>query len=420
MIGRGLSRALQGIGRFASAGPREWEDFWYTQTPGEVGVFGGTQAGARVDPESSLSLSVVHACISLIAGSAAMLPAKTYRRLPNGGKEEARDHPHWRLLRHRPNEYQTAFEWDFQQTMCLLMRGNSYDEKIAGPAGVTSQLWPIHPLHLNVDWLDRKSGRQKVYDVSSAHDGRPRVLRADEVKHDLIMSLDGLKGLSPLGLAREGIGLGFAMQTYGSRFFGSGSRPAGVLSTEQDIRAEKRQEIAQAWNAAHAGLLNSNKIAVLGNGLKFQPMSVPPEDAQFLESRKFQVADIARFYGVPLWLIQQTESQTSWGSGIEQMGIAFVTYTLGKWLCLKEASLNAHVVRQPNTYFIEYDVDALLRGDLKSRFLAYQAAVNSNNPWLSVNEIRARENLNPIEGGDEPRVPLNTAAGPTGAVEDEE
>jgi len=417
LIGR-LREAIGGaIGwtgaRIAGMDPRE--DKYYDVISGSSRWGWNTQAGITVGPDTALRFATVYACIRIISSCLAMLPVKLYRRTGVDGREEARNHPLYSLLHRRPNSYQTPYEFKEEVIGHLAARGNAYVEKILDRRGIVAELWPIHPDMLSVDWYDRKSGRRRVYDVSSAYDGRPRLLYDDQIWHPHLRSLDGgLTGGSPIGIGSEGMGIAMAAQVFAGNFFGNGARPGGILSSDQTIRADKRKELSDHWNEVHGGAFNSSKLAVLGSGMKYQSITLNPKDALLLEVLDISVKDAARIWGIPLHLLQEHEKSTSWGSGIEHLGIGLVTYTLAPYVALLEQGISSSLIVDHNRYFAEFNVDALLRGDLRSRYEAYAIGVNANTPFLRRDEIRKKENLPPAADSEFPTPANNVGGAPIG------
>lgn len=389
------------------AGPAPWDDFWYKS----VGSQAASSTGLRVDAETALKLSVVWACATLISESIAMLPLIVYHRLPNDGKERATTNPLYSVLHDKPNANQTSQQWRQQMTMQMLLRGTGLSEMVAGPGGFADQLVPLDQSRLT---------KPKVA-------GDPYILRRDDGPDRSIPwanvlrlpgpSIDGLWGMSVIEAARESMGIGLAAEQYAGRVFSQDGRPRGVIEHPAKLSKEAREQLAESWANAYAGLANAHKVAVLWEGMKFSPMSVSPEDAQMLESREFSVEDICRWFRVPPHMVGSTAKVTSWGTGIEQLSIGFVTFTLLPWLVRWEQAIGAQLIAAPQWYFAEHVVDGLLRGDQKTRYEAYQIGVLSG--WLSINDVRRFENMNPVPGGDEYRAPLNSSpvSQPKGAVD---
>lgn len=392
LIGRMLA------GYDATAAPPAWDDYWYRP----VGAGALSAAGLPVTQETALRISTVWACATLISEAIGSLPLITYRRLPDGGKERATGHPLYEVLHDRPNATQTAPEFISLLQMWALMRGNGYARIRQGPRGPADHLDALTP---DQCWPELTTDGTLRYQVRDAVTGRQSPVNADEIFHLRGPSLDGYSGLSTVAYARTSLGLASAAEEFGARFFGQGASPRGILSTEGVLKEGIANRAREQWQELYAGLGNAHKVAVLEGGLKYSPITMPLEDAQFLETRAFEVEDIARWYRVPLPLIGHMEKQTSWGSGIEQLGLMFLTYCILPWLKRWEAAIRGKLILAPQLYFAEFLVNALLRGDTKSRYEAY--AIGRQWGWESVNSILEMENRNPVEGGDVRLQPLN-------------
>ncbi|MHA1569295.1 MAG: phage portal protein [Alphaproteobacteria bacterium] len=364
-----------------------------------------TSAGARVTPDTAMRVGAVYAAVRVLSETVAMLPLILYRRLDAGGKERARAHPLFSLLHDRPNRWQNAFEWREMMTAHVVLRGNAYSEIIgAGGRGV-AELVPLHPDRMRAVRLDDGA---LVYEHQPLKGAR-RVLLASEVFHLRALSMDGIVGLNPIAHHRESIGMAIAAEEYASRFWANDASPRGVLKMPNHFRsADDAKAFRDQWQKAQTGA-NRHKVAVLEDGLEFQQIGISARDAQFIESRKFQVTDIARLFRVPPHMIGDLERATF--SNIEHQAIGFVTHTMAPWFRRWESAIGAQLMSEADreTYFAEFLVDALLRGDTKTRFEAYNKAVMTG--WLNRNEVREIENRNPVEGLDEFLTPMNMAAG---------
>lgn len=360
----------------------------------DVMVGPATDAGVNVSEKSALGLPAAYRAIALIAGTCAGLPLHAYR-----DRGEVRERmPSQPVLVSKPHPDMTPFEWAELVYVHLLGWGNAYLRKSKQVAtGRVTELWPIEPSRVRVG---RAKDGSKVYGIDADGDTLP--LTDEEILHIPGLGYDGTAGMSPIRAARQAIGLAMATEKHGARFFGSGTMLSGVLSTDQRIDTDTADRLKARWKSANAGLDNAHDIAVLGSGTNFTPISVNPSDAQFIETQKFSVAQIARIFGVPPHLLMDTEKSTSWGTGIEQQSIGFVTYTLRPWLIRVEQRLSRLL---PQPQYVKFAVEGLLRGDTKARYESY--AVGRNWGWLSVNDIRRLEDMSPVDGGESYLQPLN-------------
>jgi len=356
----------------------------------------GTATGKTISVEGSLAFVPVYACVRLLATSIASLPLPVYRRLPGGGKERDAGHPLYALLHDQPNPEMTSCEMRQAMVGHLLLWGNAYANIERGADGRPIALWPLRPDRMRVERSPRTGQLLYRYSVPG---GEERVLLADEVMHWRGLSSDGQIGYSPISLAREAVGMGLSAEEYAARFFGNDSRPGGILKTPNKLTPESANASKESWQAAHGGLTNAHRVAVLQEGLEWQSIGIPPKDAQFLELRQFQRTEIAMLFGVPPHMIGDTERSTSWGTGIEQQGIGFVTYTLRPWLVAIEQRIKADLFLQVEreTWFAEFLVDGLLRGDAKGR--AESLAIQRQNGVINADEWREIENRNPLPDG---------------------
>lgn len=362
---------------------------------------GQTASGMAINPSTALKISTVWACVKLISETIASLPAIVYQRDANGDKTRATNHPLYDLLHTQPNQGQTAFEFFEMMTGHALMRGNAYALIQAGPRGFADQLIPLHPDTVTPEKI---AGTNKLrYRVA----GYTQPFNDDQILHLRGRSDDGLIGLDPVSYARESFGLTMAGEKYGAKFFGNNSIPGGILKTAGKLKPDTAKRLKGDWESAHQGG-NNQRVAVLEEGLEWQAMGIDPRNAQFLELRQFQAEDVCRWYGVPPHMVGLTAKVTSWGSGIEQLGIGYVTYTLVPWLTRWAQAISRDLILAPQTYFVEFLVAGLLRGDLKSRYDAYAIAIDKG--WYNVNEVRKLENENSIgPDGDVYRTPAAAA-----------
>lgn len=356
-----------------------------------------TTAGQNVTADNSLGMMAVWRAVNLIAGTSASLPLHAYRneddiRVPASGRGSAT-----KLLRD-PHPDLTAFEfWEIAYAR-LLLWGNSYSQKLYNEGGQLAELWPLDPAKMQAG---RASDRTKVY-VYDGDTSRPLTDR--EIFHIPGFGYDGVQGLSVISLAREGIGLAKAAEEYGAKLFGSGSLHSGILTVDRQLTEPQATALKTQWRTKMGGgNKNAHEVAILDNGAKFQQMSMPPEDAQFIESRRFQIAEVARMFGVPPHMLFETDKSTTWGSGIESQGLGFVIYTLRPWLTRVEQRVTKLI--RPEPVYARYAVEGLLRGDSIARSEFYTKLFNLG--VFSTNEIRRLEDLPPVADGDVRYRPLN-------------
>jgi HK97 family phage portal protein len=365
----------------------------------ESGGYGGNRnpSGVRIDPETALRSTVVLACVRVLSSSVAGLPLHLYRRLPNGGKEIAREVPLYRILHERPNGWQTSYEWREQIMLHLLTHGQAFVE-IAG-AGPATQLIVLHPSRMQVERIENGRLRYRYREDR----GTETIYSQDAIMHLRWLSDDGVNGMVPVELARDAIGLARACEIHGASFFGNGARPGVVLSTDSTISAEAAEALRNGWERMHRGSERSHRTAVLQGGLK--PIELGGgnmQESQFLETRRFAVEECARVWGVPPHLVGDL-SRSSF-SNIEQQSIDFVTNGLMPWLRRIESAIARDLITD-DSLFAEFDTRGLLRADAAGRSAYFNTLWNLG--VASVNEIRAWENMNPVEGGDVRFVQLN-------------
>ena len=355
-----------------------------------------SKAGRTVTPESSLRVSAVSAAVALRAETMASLPLITYER-DGDLRTVARSHPNYKILHDRPNTEISAFQFREMMQTWLDLYGNAYAEIVIS-GGQVIALWPILPTRVSPTRTDGV----KSYRITLAS-GEQVTLPAHRVLHLMDRSLNGLVGLSKIGLARESIGLAMAAEEYGARLFDSDARPGGVLEHPGKLGDTAIKNLRESWDSTHGGLQNAHRMAILEEGMKFNATSIPPDDAQFLETRKFQISDIARMFRVPPHMIGDLERATF--SNVEEQSRNFVQYTALPIARRWESEINRSLFTDRSRFFAEYLFDGLLRGDVKTRTAGY--AMGRQWGWLSVNDVRRLENMNPIDDGDVYLQPLN-------------
>lgn len=366
-------------------------------------LFGRTTSGKPVNERTAMQTTAVYACVRILAEAIASLPLHVYEYQDDGGKKLVHDHPLYYLLHDEPNPEMTSFV--FRETLMshLLIWGNAYAQIIRDGARRVLGLYPLLPDKMEV----QRDDRGNIYYVYSRNsDENPMFkeygnikLKAEDVLHIPGLGFDGLIGYSPIAMAKNAVGMTLACEEYGASFFANGANPGGVLEHPGVLKDPSK--VRESWNSVYRGVNNAHKIAVLEEGMKYQQIGIPPEEAQFLETRKFQINEIARLYRIPPHMVGDLDKSSF--SNIEQQSLEFVKYTLDPWVIRWEQSLQRSLLLpgEKGKYFIKLNVDGLLRGDYQSRMNGY--AVGRQNGWFSANDIREMENMNPIpdeEGGN--------------------
>jgi HK97 family phage portal protein len=353
-----------------------------------------TSSSVVVNERTALGMPAIWRAVNLIAGTAASLPLHAYKETVPADDEESvripQESGQAAALLAKPHPDLTAYEfWELIYAHMLLW-GNAYAQILRDQNGVIRELWPVHPSQVRVG---RAKDLTKVYQLGQDME---RGYTDREILHFPAFGYDGVVGLSPIACARQGIGLALAAEEFGARLFGSGTMAGGILTTDQRLNQAQADALKVRWQSKIGGLQNSHEVAVLDAGAKFQQLTIPPQDAQFIQSRGFQIEEVARIYGVPPHMLMSVDKTTSWGAGIEQQTIAFVTYTLRPWLTRVEQRVSA--VLQPGTVYARYNLAGLVRGDLTTRYQSY--ALGRQWGWLSVDDIRRLEEMPPLPGGD--------------------
>ena len=363
--------------------------------------FGATSSGRPVTERSAMQMTAVYSCVRILAEAIAGLPLHVYRYKDGGGKEKALDHPLYPLLHDEPNPEMTSFV--FRETLMthLLLWGNAFAQVIRNGRDEIIGLYPLMPNRMTVG---RDEAGRLYYEYQRTWDeptGRFETvtLQARDVLHIPGLGFDGLVGYSPIAMAKNAIGLAQATEDYGASFFANGAAPGGVLEHPGTIKDPVR--VRESWQSTFGGARNGNKIAVLEEGMKYTPISVSPEQAQFLETRKFQINEIARIFRIPPHMIGDLEKSSF--SNIEQQSLEFVKYTLDPWVIRFEQAITKTLLtpREKPGVYVKFNLEGLLRGDYESRMNGY--AVARQNGWMSANDIRELENLDRISieaGGD--------------------
>jgi len=363
---------------------------------------GGSTSGKSVTERSAMQMTAVYACVRILSEAIAELPLHLYRYNDTGGKEKAIDHTLYHLLHDEPNPEMSSFV--FRETLMthLLLWGNAYAQIIRNGKGEVIALYPLMPNKMTVD---RDEKGQLFYTYTRSNEEAPTMegstvkLKPSDVLHIPGLGFDGLVGYSPIAMAKNAIGMAIACEEYGAKFFANGAAPSGVLEHPGVIKDPAK--VRESWNSTFGGSGNAGKVAVLEEGMKYTPISISPEQAQFLETRKFQINEIARIFRVPPHMVGDLEKSSF--SNIEQQSLEFVKYTLDPWVIRWEQSLSRSLLSNADKkiYFFKFNVEGLLRGDYASRMTGYATA--RQNGWMSANDIRELENLDRIpaeQGGD--------------------
>lgn len=365
---------------------------------------GYSSSGKRVDERTSLQMTAVYACVRILSEAVACLPLHLYKYTEGGGKEKAVDHPLYFIAHDEPNPEMTSFI--FRETIMshLLLWGNAYAQIIRNGRGEIMALYPLMPDRMRVD-RDDKGQLYYEYTMISADPktmkgGNSTVkLKPEDVLHIPGLGFDGLVGYSPIAMAKNAIGLAIAAEEYGSKFYANGANPSGVLEHPGTLKDPSK--VRESWTQTFGGSNNAGKVAVLEEGMKYQPISIAPNEAQFLETRRYQTEEIARLYRIPPHMIGDLDRATF--SNIENQSIEFVKYTLDPWVSRIESSMNRRLLSESEKgkYCFRFNLSGLLRGDYQSRMQGY--AIGRQNGWMSANDIRELEDLSPVseeEGGN--------------------
>jgi HK97 family phage portal protein len=364
--------------------------------------FGGaTRSGTSVTPETALGVGAVFACVRVLSEDVAKLPLILHRRREDGGKERAVDHPLYALMHDRPNSYQTAFEFREMMQAHLALRGNAF-AFVTRVGGQVRELLPIAPDRVRPKIDDQWNVTYEVRTGPTPRDTQTFTPR--DVLHLRGLATDGLVGLSPVTLAREAIGLSMAAEQHGARFFKNGAKPGLVVTHPGELSDTGSKNLRESIEAAASGD-NVFRLLLLEEDMKATVVGLNHTDAQYIESRKFQIPEVARWYRMPLHKIQDLDRSTN--NNIEEQSRAYLTDTLDPWLTRWKQRLNESLLSpvERKEYFFDFLTEALLRGDTKNRYDAYHQAIQDG--WMSRNEVRVRENLNPEPGLDEFLRPLN-------------
>jgi HK97 family phage portal protein len=387
-----LSRRIAGEVRSHMANPPDWFVAW-----NDGGVTATAGSGVVVNEYTALNFSAVYQAVRIISEAVASLPLPVYERAEPRGKNRVRDNPIYTLLDEQPNEEMPAYAFRETVTANTLLWGNGYAEIERTAGGDPVGLYPIHssrvrPMRINAGL---------VYEVHNPS-GPVVTIPAQNMLHIRGLGSDGITGYSVVRFARECFGLGIAAERFGARLFGNGAHAGGWVKTKKQALPAGKQNLRESINAVHQGVDKAHNIGILPEDMDWVSTSINPDDAQFLETRKFQVTEVARWFNLPPHKLADLERSTN--NNIEQQSIDFVTHSLRPWLVRWEEEIKVKLLPEPEL-FAEHLVDGLLRGDSAARSTYYREQFNIGA--LSQNDIREMENRNPIEGGDRYYVPMN-------------
>ncbi|SAF04911.1 phage portal protein [Enterobacter hormaechei] len=360
--------------------------------------FGTSSSGKVVTADKAIQLSAVWACVRLLSESISTLPLKIYIRQPDGSRKAATDHPAYSILCRKPNSEMTPSRFMLMVVASICLRGNAFIEKKFIANRLVS-LVPLLPQNMVVKRLTSGALEYKY-----TENGNERVIPVKNIMHIRGFGLDGVCGMMPMKTGRDVIGSAMAVEESAAKIFEQGLQSSGFLTAEQALNDEQRERLRE-YMAKFTGSKNAGKIMVLEGGLKYQGVTMNPEDAQMLESRSFSIEEICRWFRVPPFMVGHTTKQSSWASSLEGMNLQFLTHTLRPLLVNIEQEIGRCLLDSDDEVFAEFSVEGLLRADSVGRAAYYTSALQ--NGWMSRNDVRRLENMPPIEGGDIYTVQLN-------------
>jgi len=375
---------------------------WLTSMFGSV-----SKVGVSVTPKNALEHTSVYACVNILSETVSTVPLFLYKEQTKNLKTiktKEKEHPLYALLHDEPNEDMTSVDYWQLVMLEILLRGNHYSQIVRNKAGRVTEIRPLKNELMQIVRLD--SGKLAYIYRHTTLGEVP--LEAKEVLHFKGMSLDGIIGLSPIAYNRHTIGFSMAMETYGATLFKNGATPSGVVSGKgvTSMSDTAFQRFKESFKEAYTGLMNAGRPLILEDGFDFKPISISNKDGQYIESRKFTKAEIASIFRVPLHMINELDKATF--SNIEHQSIKFVTDAVSPWVVRLEKELKKKLLSESEkkSYYMKFSLGALLRGDTATRYAAYESAI-TKGCWMSRNEARELEDLNPVDGLDEMIVPLN-------------
>ena len=354
-------------------------------------------SGVSVSKSSALTFTAVWSAVRLLSESISILPVNVYQRQPNGDKKLASKNAVYNLVHNEPNYYMSSVTFFEKVMMDLCLSGNSYVQIVRNGGGTPQELLPLNAQDINV-----KINNGQIFYHNRSSD---IVLDDYDVLHFKGVSQDGIMGLSPITQNANAIGWGIALEEYGSKYFTNSAKLSGVLETDRALSEQAIERLKNSFSNTYNQLQNAQSTAILEEGLSFKPITISPEQSQFLLSRIFSISEVARMFNIPTFMLQE-HSKSSFNN-IESLSQSYVTYTLMPYIRRMESEMNRKLFKtnEKGKIFVEWNVNGLLRGDVKSRNEAYKTGIN--NGFLTINEVRRKENLNSIVDGDEHYLPLN-------------
>jgi HK97 family phage portal protein len=359
-----------------------------------------TASGKRVDEDSAQTLTVVYACVRAISETVGTLPFHLYRKLSEDKRERATDHPLYPIINRMPNPEMT--DMVFRETMLVHLNtwGNFYGNIVWNKGSKVEAIWPLRPDRMEVQEIDGK--RRYIYTLES---GERRGFDTTEMLHIPGLGFDGIIGYSPIRKNAEAIGLAMAAEEYGARFFQNDARPGVILKHPGELSQPAQDRLRKSWEDMHKGLSNKHRLGILEEGMDFATIGIPPNEAQWIELRKFQLPEICRIYRVPPPIIGDLERATF--SNVEEMTRYFGNLCILPWLRRVEQHYNNKLLKESeqNAYYVEHNMDSMMRADQKSRYESY--ATGRQWGWFSANDVLKKENMDAIEDGDIYLTPMN-------------
>ena len=347
----------------------------------------GSQHGMRVTPETAMKTGVYFACARIVAETVASCPLHLYRRLSDDASERAVDIPLYRVLARRPNSWQTRYEWVEQMCLHLAFYGAAYNLKVPGVRGSVTEL---HPLHAG--FMERRASHEDPYIYREPGTGRQITYRPDQIMHVRWLSTDGINGEVPVELGKDAINLARSLEKYAATFYANNAQPGIILHTDQALPRETREQLREQWNQRHAGPGRAGQTAILSNGLKADTISATNQESQLAELWLQALLAVCRIWRMPPHMVQEL-GRATWGNLASEM-VSFEKFTIQPWLRRIEGSIERDIIGDQEDLYAEFLVEGLLRSDITTRYQAYEVALR--NGWMTVEEVRRRENLGPL------------------------